>query len=151
MANRLFPVPPPMTERQFESAVEECLTRESYVWIHVYTAKLADGSWRTTTTGQPRTGFPDLLALRAPWTVAVECKRSKNLKPTGEQVEWLTAVAELPYGRAWLLHPASVDWQDLANWLHRPERAPRYLGFEPSKPVNVNVDLSVKEGESARP
>jgi Holliday junction resolvase len=116
-----------MNERKWQTTLQDGLKREGWAWQHIYRLKTASGQWRTSTTAR---GWPDLMAFREGWVLAIECKTGVgSWKPEPGQLDWLERVAEIPTGRAWLLPPNGADWQDIANWLNRPEEAPRRLGF----------------------
>jgi Holliday junction resolvase len=127
--DRLFPVPPPLSERQFQDVLQQALTREGWSFNHIYRTKVASGAWRTSTTA---VGFPDLLAVRGPHILAIEVKSAKGrVRP--EQLEWLARFATIPTGLAWLLEPR-MDWQAISNWLHNPgaETTPKIHGWTPN-------------------
>ena len=118
------PRPPTPTEREFQSALQEALTRERYAWQHVYRLQTTKGAWRTSTTAN---GWPDLVAFRGETLLAIECKGAQGRMEPG-QVEWLERFHGLGYAWAWVLRPTD-DLQQVANWLHRPETAPRRHGW----------------------
>lgn len=124
-------------EREWQWIITEALTREGYLWQYVYPMQTKDGGWRTSTTAA---GFPDVTAWRPPWSIAMEQKvhgpRTAAGTPTPEQIRWLMTFAELPYGRAWVLRPTD-DWQQIANWIHRPDTAPRIHGWVPPRRLQV--------------
>ena len=124
MTGQLFPVPPAMSERVWQTTLQEGLKREGWAYQHVYRTKTAKGQWATSTTA---TGWPDLVALRGPHILAIECKAAKG-RVGPHQVEWLARFHELDCGLAWLLSPLD-DWQAVADWLHTPEAAPRRHGW----------------------
>lgn len=130
MADRLFAVPPEMNERDWQSVLQKGLTREGFLWNHVYRMRTASGAWRTSTTS---TGWPDLVAVHpgTGWVLGIECKKAPKDLPKPDQIEWLEAFAQIPTGRAWCLRPGD-DWQMVANWLHDPEHAPRTYGWNPA-------------------
>ena len=106
--------------------IQRRLTREGYRWQHVFRTRMQSGNWRTSTTA---IGWPDLMAFRSGWVIAIECKSARG-RTTTEQREWLAEIAQTPTGRAWVFSPKD-SWQDVADWIHRPERAPRIHGWEP--------------------
>jgi hypothetical protein len=123
----LFPAPNPrLTERQWQYVIQRALDKEHYRWNHVYRMQSAKGRWMTSTTA---VGWPDIVALRPPYIIAIECKGvTTPIEPA--QYPWLVTFSELPTGRAWVLRPQD-DWQRIANWLHDPETAPRIAGWRP--------------------
>jgi Holliday junction resolvase len=124
---RLFAVPSHLSERQWQSTITKRLTEEGYRHQHVYRLRTSDGNWRTSTTAK---GWPDIVALRGPYLLAIECKGPAGRIEPG-QIEWLESFAEIPTGRGWLLAPDRTDWQALADWIHDPEHAPRRYGWDP--------------------
>ena len=118
-------VPEAITERQWQTTLQDRLVEEGWAWNHVYRMKTASGAWRTSTTA---VGWPDLVALRAPHILAIECKGLKWKAEAG-QIEWLERFQALPTGLAWLLSPKTTDWQLIANWLHAPWTAPDRVGW----------------------
>ncbi|MDE1904864.1 MAG: hypothetical protein KGH75_00250 [Rhodospirillales bacterium] len=129
--DRLFTTPEAMTEREWQSTLQDRLTEEGYLWQHVYRMQTARGTWRTSTTS---VGWPDLVALRGEHVLAIECKKSPRDLPTDDQIKWLVAFTALPTGRAWVLRPTD-DWQAVANWIHQPWRSPEIHGWVRSGPV----------------
>ena len=121
----LFTPPKVFNEREFQSILQEGLTREGWNWNHTYRMRTSSGAWRTSTTA---VGFPDLLAIRPPHILALEVKADKG-RMGPEQVEWLARFAALPTGLAWVLRPRD-NWQHVANWLHNPWKAPTIHGWE---------------------
>ena len=124
---QLFPVAPKLSERQWQHVLQGRFSEEEWAWQHVYRMQSAKGRWMTSTTA---TGWPDLTAWRRGYVLAIECKSGTakwHLEPG--QLDWLERFAEIPTGRAWLLDPLHTDWQDIANWIHDPESAPRRVGF----------------------
>lgn len=110
-------------EREFHSSITDLLTMLGWASCHTYPLQTRHG-WRTGTTA---TGWPDLVALRGPYVVAIEVK-SDTGKPTDDQLVWLARFAALDSGRGWLVDP-SLSMQTLAKWLQHPDRAPRSFGY----------------------
>jgi hypothetical protein len=125
--DRLFPVPPVLSERTWQSILQDALTREGWAYNHVFRMKSAKGRWMTSTTA---VGWPDLLAVRGPHILAIEVKAAKGVIGP-HQLEWLERFAAIPTGFAWILSPKD-SWQEIANWLHDPSKAPKVHGFSPS-------------------
>lgn len=111
-------------ERAFQQTIVELLDALGWASCHTYPLQTRHG-WRTGTTAK---GWPDLVALRGSYVVAIEVK-SDTGRATAEQVAWLRRFAELDAGRAWLVDP-STDVQTLARWLQYPEHAPHTHGFD---------------------
>ena len=124
---RLFKPPAPMTERRWQTAIQDSLKREGFRYQHVYRSKLADGTFRTTTVA---VGWPDLVAFKDIYVVAIECKKNRLSKATPQQLSWLETFRRIPTGYAWVLS-ADDDWQQIANWLHDLTKAPKVHGWEP--------------------
>lgn len=103
--------------------IVELLDALSWASCHTYPLRTEHG-WRTGTTAK---GWPDLVALRGEFVVAIEVK-SDTGRPTALQLDWLERFALLGSGRAWLVSP-SLDTQLLASWLQYPQRAPSRYGF----------------------
>lgn len=118
-ASRAAKVP----ERGFQAMIVDLLDTLGYASCHTYPLRTEHG-WRTGTTAK---GWPDLVALRGEFVVAIEVK-SDTGRATSQQLDWLRRFAELGCGRAWLVSPR-LDVQLLASWLQYPERAPRRWGF----------------------
>lgn len=118
-----------MNEKQWQKVLTERLKEEDYLVQHIYKLKTAAGTWRTSTTAS---GFPDLVAFRGGYVLAIEVKGPRG-RARPEQIPWLETFADIPTGRAWLLDPIHTPWQDIANWIHRPETAPRTHGFVPTR------------------
>ena len=125
--DRLFVPPPVQSEREWQTTLQKRLSEEGWLWQHVYRMQTARGNWRTSTTA---VGWPDLFAIRGTDVLAIECKAKPSDKPTDEQIRWLSAIAAIPTGRAWVLRPTD-DRQKVANWLHDPWTAPSVFGFVP--------------------
>jgi hypothetical protein len=122
---RLVPAPVEPTERQFQSAIERALEREGYRFMHVRTTKTPDGRWLTGTSSP---GFPDVLALRPGWVLAIEVK-ARTGKVTPVQIAWLTAFRDAG-ALAWVTRPTD-DLLMLARWIAAPETAPETFGWVP--------------------
>ena len=110
-------------ERAYQQTIVELLEATGWAVCHVYPLQTKHG-WRTGTTAK---GWPDLVATRGPYIIAVEVK-SDTGKATPDQLDWLARFAALDSGRAWLVDP-SLNIQDLAKWVQHPADAPRRAGF----------------------
>lgn len=105
-----------------EQAIADLLTITRWRWTHTFPLRTKNG-WRTPTTSP---GWPDFLAVRADWMVAIEAKEGTG-RTTEDQRVWLTALSAVPHVRAWVIRPD--DLQTLAGWLARPRDAPDRYGF----------------------
>lgn len=110
-------------ERAFQQTIVELLEATGWESCHTYPLQTKHG-WRTGTTAK---GWPDLVALRGEFIVAIEVK-SDTGKATPEQLAWLGRFAALGCGRAWLVGPA-LPFQTLARWLQHPQLAPETYGL----------------------
>ena len=70
-----------LTERQLQDAIVECARALGYA--HVYHTYLSINS---------ESGFPDLVLLRPPRVVLVECKAERGVVSSAQE-EWLAAWA----------------------------------------------------------
>jgi len=112
-------------EREWQRTLVELLEAFGYVVEHTYPLRTQHG-WRT---GSTLDGKPDLMALRPPRLLAIECK-SDTGRLTPRQVAVLSLHAEVPCHRAWVLRPTD-PWPDIVEWVRRPASAPVTFGFEP--------------------
>jgi Holliday junction resolvase len=110
-------------ERDYQRTIVELLDALGWASCHTYPLRTEHG-WRTGTTAK---GWPDLVALRGEYVVAIEVK-SDTGRVQPEQLTWLQLFAELGSGRAWIVSPR-LDFGLLGSWLQYPERAPRRWGF----------------------
>ena len=87
----------PGDEMAWQKLIEERLTELGFWLSHVGKGKTGNGKWLTPT--EP--GWPDLIAGRPPFILAIEVKGLKTvIRPT--QIEWLERFAEFDYCRAWI-------------------------------------------------
>lgn len=117
------------SEKEFQNTLVELLETLGWAHCHTYPLQTKHG-YRTGTTAK---GWPDLVALRGEFVVAIEVK-SDTGRVTAEQVEWLDRFARLGCGRAWLVDP-SLPLQQLAEWLQHPDGAPVVFGYRQIPPV----------------
>lgn len=111
-------------EREYQRTIVDLLGATGWEHSHTYPLRTQHG-WRTGTTA---VGWPDLVALRGPWIVAIEVK-SDTGRATTQQLDWLRRFAALDSGLAWLVAP-SLDIQTLARWLQYPQLAPAVHGYD---------------------
>lgn len=114
------------SEKEWQATLVAALEVFGYVVEHTYPLMTKQGFWRT---GSTLKGKPDLIAVRPPRLLAIECKVRRE-KPTAEQVAVLSLYSRIPCARAWVLHDAD-DWTTIQAWLRRPKLAPAVFGFEP--------------------
>ncbi len=119
------PPSPTIKERDWQATLVATLEVFGYVVEHTYPLRTQHG-WRT---GSTLVGKPDLVALRPPRLLAIECKTAKG-RLTREQIAVLSLYSMVPCARAWVLRPTD-PWPDIQEWLRRPKFAPDVYGFEP--------------------
>lgn len=114
-----------LAEKEWQKTLVAAAEIFGYVVEHTYPLRTQHG-WRT---GSTLVGKPDLVMLRPPRLVVIECKANKGrLDPAQRAV--LSLYAEIPNTRAWVLRPRD-PWPDIQAWLRRPGRAPLTYGFDP--------------------
>lgn len=128
MASRAARTP----EKEWQATLVAALEAFGYVVEHTYPLRTQHG-WRT---GSTLKGKPDLIAVRPPRLLAIECK-NEAYKPTPEQVAVLSLYALVPCARSWILRPNDPSWADVQAWLHRPKLAPAAYGFEPMSQLDA--------------
>lgn len=119
----------PTKERDWQVTLVAALEVFGYVVEHTYPllTRPRNGQpvWRT---GSTLKGKPDLIALRPPRLLAIECKTDVGrLDPHQRAV--LSLYAAVPCARAWVLRPGD-DWAAIQQWMRRPKLAPAVYGFE---------------------
>lgn len=114
------------TEKDWQRTLVELLEMFGYTVEHTYPLLTKQGFWRT---GSTLKGKPDLIAVRPPRLLAIECKVDRR-KPRPEQVAVLSLYSRVPCARAWVLND-SADMAELQRWIRRPASAPAVFGFEP--------------------
>lgn len=114
-----------IAEKEWQATLVAAAEIFGYVVEHTYPLQTRHG-WRT---GSTLVGKPDLIMLRPPRQVVIECKTNKGrLDPQQRAV--LSLYALIPNTRAWVLRPRD-PWSDIQDWLRRPGRAPATYGFDP--------------------
>lgn len=116
-----------LPEREWQKILVAGLTEQGWVTNHVQRGRTSQGAWVTPTTSA---GWPDLLAIRDGWLLAIEVKGPRTPVEV-DQIAWLLLFAELPTARAWVLRPTD-DWKLTARWIQRPWDAPATHGFNPA-------------------
>ena len=124
----LFDLRAQVGESDFQKKVLiPALKRFEYLVNYVFTMQTKDGRWLTSTTLK---GLPDIMAVGHGHTLWIEVKGAHGAI-SAAQVIILDRFAELvPTNRCWILDPTD-DWQAIANWIARPEDAPRRFGWSP--------------------
>jgi hypothetical protein len=112
------------SEKEWQATLVDTLEVFGYVVEHTYPLLTRHGVWRS---GSTLKGKPDLIAVRPPRLLVIECKVRRE-KPTREQVAVLSLYSRVPCARAWVLRP-SDPWPDIQQWIRRPATAPAVYGF----------------------
>jgi len=120
MAQRLFEMAPVrVLESTWQAEVKCALEENGWHTMSVMPQRTRYG-WRS---GVTTIGWPDILAVRDGWLLAIECKGNRT--PIGPgQLEWLRCFAALPQGRAWILRPRD-NWGQICEWIRDPAKSPR--------------------------
>lgn len=114
-----------LTETEWQRTLVGALNTFGWHHMHVRRTVGRGKQWTTSTSAK---GWPDLVALRGPWLVAIEVKTDVG-KITPEQIEWLHRFSLLAGGRAWVIRPGD-DWDTIVGWLRNPADAPRCHGWQ---------------------
>lgn len=120
-----------ISEKDWSKTVKATLEQFGYAVNHVFPMKTSDGSWRTGTTAK---GWPDWMAVRGRYILALELKGfsaagvGTPFKPG--QIEWLEKFAGIPTGRAWVLRPTD-PFDEIVQMIRFPQDAPRRYGYTP--------------------
>lgn len=112
------------TEKSWQGTLVQTLETFGYAVQHVFPLQTKHG-WRTGTT---LSGWPDLVAIRDEWILAIEVKGEVTIvKP--EQVACLMRLsrAHVP---SWILRPTD-DWPLIVDWIRHPAESPLTYGWEP--------------------
>lgn len=99
------------TEAGFQRAVVDQAHRSGWTTNHTYRAKLADGTWRTTTTLK---GMPDLMLVKPGQLGFLELKKPGG-EATPEQVAVVALLQTVPGVWAYVVHPS--DWPEIVELL----------------------------------
>lgn len=131
-------------EKEWQATLVAALEVFGYVVEHTYPLRTQHG-WRT---GSTLKGKPDLIAVRPPRLLAIECKTEVGrLDPDQRAV--LSLYAEIPSARAWVLRPTD-PWDDIQAWLRRPRHAPSVYGFEPMPHLDAYRQLATRRQRQPR-
>lgn len=93
-------------EAAFMAAVVRTATANGWVVYHTFDSR------------RSVPGFPDLVMIRGPALLAVECKRSKREQPTAAQKKWLAAFQGVPGATVGVWSPEM--WAEIVATLTRP-------------------------------
>src|SRR5882672_5631461 len=99
-------------ETEFRKHLKRLFDWRGWKTSHTYRARSPKGAWLTPAD----VGFPDLVCLRPPSLVFLECKAigaSTSKARTAEQNVWITGVQGCPGVGAWTVNPA--DWPELVK------------------------------------
>lgn len=133
-------------ERDWQDTLVGAAEMFGYVSEHTYPLLTKGGFYRT---GSTLKGKPDLVLLRPPRLLVIECKVTtapSAVKP--EQRAVLSLYSRVPCARAWVLRP-SDPWDDIVAWLRRPATAPAAFGFEVIE-SDVECRLVIKQAEKRK-
>lgn len=114
-----------LTEKDWQCTITDALAATGWKFSHTYPLRTQHG-WRTGTTWK---GWPDLVALRGTFLLAIECKLDAG-RADREQLDCLTRFSVVAGARAWLLRPRD-DIAQVVAWMRDPVHAPRTFGFDP--------------------
>jgi hypothetical protein len=118
-----------VSEKEFARIFHDLLNTFGWAHNHVFPLQTSNG-WRT---GYTAVGWPDDVALRGEYILAVELKgfaaRGDRGRLGPRQIEWLDRFARLPTGRAWVLDPIDPPFDALVGWVRYPGSAPRTFGY----------------------
>ena len=104
---RVLPVK--QSETGFCSSLIDLFHQYRWRVVHVRPSLVREGRWLTHGAGDIA-GWPDLLAVRGPRALAVECKVGRN-KATQAQLDWLAALGHVPGIEAHIWYP--TDWDQI--------------------------------------
>lgn len=112
------------SEKEWQATLVAALETFGWAVNHTRPGQSKNGKWSTPTTAA---GWPDLVALRREWIIAIEVKGWATRVGPG-QLEWLARFASLGHGCGWLLRP-DAPMDDIAGWVAHPETAPYRYGW----------------------
>lgn len=142
----------PMSERELQKQGTDALHTLGWRTQHVYRLQVAGdeetgrpAAWRTSTTAS---GWPDVVALRPGWMLAIEFKGAKT-PVEDEQLAWLALFATQPCCRAWILRPRD-DPAAWMGWMRHPETAPRRHGWDQEQAAAALRRMEVKAARRGR-
>lgn len=99
-----------ITERQFQTQVEQLLDLYGWRWYHA-----PDNKPVTSKTGKKyvqniRAGYPDICAVRNlpnRRLIYMELKRERNYKVSDDQKAWMDDLA--PHAEVYVFHPSDME------------------------------------------
>ena len=77
-----------VSEREWLTAVGDCLDYTGWHWMHPLPARRKEGRWVTSTQGSGSRGFPDVVAVRDDRTLFLELKAERG-RVSPEQQDWI--------------------------------------------------------------
>lgn len=115
-------------EKDWQHTLVGALEIAGYSVQHVFPLQTRHGTWKTGTTAS---GWPDLVALRDEWLIAIEVKGEKTpVDP--KQIAWLMRFTEA-HCPAWILRPQD-SWELISDWIAHPRDSPLCHGWTPLAP-----------------
>lgn len=81
-----------VSEADFQRTITDMLDAGRYLWFHDHDSR------------RNRAGLPDIIAVKAPRLIFIECKTSKGIV-SGPQQEWLDELARCTSVEAHLFRP----------------------------------------------
>lgn len=105
----LDPPDPLKDETAFRKKLKALFDAFGWRTSHTYRARSPKGAWLTPAD----VGFPDLVCLRPPSLVFLECKSVGARKQDADQLIWIGGLQGCPGVGAWTVNPA--DWPELVK------------------------------------
>lgn len=106
------------TEDEWKATVVAALRLSGWRFIHFRPAQDRRGRWSTPLEGD--LGFPDVVAVRDGWILALELKTERG-RVSDDQRAWLNDLAKVPNVVAAIVRPSAWRWLERA--LKRPDLA----------------------------
>lgn len=110
--------PPDVSEAAWQATVVEALRLFGWRFVHFRPAQDRRGRWSTPLQGDA--GFPDLIAVRDGWMLALELKADKG-RTSPDQRAWIADLFHVPGVLAAVVRPR--DWRWLETAMRRPDLA----------------------------
>lgn len=110
-----------ISEKVFGTYIEQCATRNGWLWNHVRPLKVPGRGGKFITPAS--TGFPDYQFVHPSWPrlLVLEIKTEVG-KLSDKQKVWLNALNRVDGIDAYYARPA--DWPRIRAYLEAPNRAP---------------------------